>query len=406
MKQDVANPPVASGGMSSMPAQVTVFGILAAISLSHFLNDVIQSLIPAIYPMLKENFHLNFSQIGLITFTFQLCASLLQPVIGSFTDKRPQPYSLACGMGVTLCGLVLLSMAQHFAVILTAAGMVGFGSSVFHPEASRVARMASGGKHGLAQSLFQVGGNAGTAAGPLLAAFVVLPFGQRSIAWFSIIALLGIGVMIHIGRWYTQQRRTARRVSAAPLAQLSQRQVVLALAVLFTLLLSKFLYLSSINSYLTFYVIDRFGLSVQSAQMMLFLFLAASAVGTVAGGPIGDRIGRKYVIWISIVGCLPFTLALPYAGLAATWALVAVIAMILSAAFSAIVVYAQELVPGRVGMIAGLFFGLAFGISGIGAAALGVVADGTSIGFVYRICSFLPLLGLLTVFLPNLERKS
>lgn len=385
-------------------AVATAFTILAAISFCHLLNDMMQSLLPAIYPTLKQTFGLSFGQIGLITLTFQSTASLLQPVIGHYTDRRPMPYSLTVGMGFTLVGLLLLSVARSFPALLVSAGMIGLGSAVFHPESSRVARMASGGRHGFAQSLFQVGGNAGSAVGPLLAAFIVVPRGQRSIAWFSAIALLGSTVLFGVGKWYAGHRvSTGSRTLAGVGQGLSPGRVRLALAVLIALIISKYFYLSSLTSYYTFYLIHKFGVSVQDAQLYLFLFLGAVAAGTIIGGPVGDRIGRKYVIWCSILGVLPFTLALPYVGLAWTGVLSVVIGLILSSAFSAILVYAQELVPGKVGLISGLFFGFAFGVAGIGAAVLGRLADHTDITFVYKVCSFLPALGLLTGFLPNLE---
>jgi MFS transporter, FSR family, fosmidomycin resistance protein len=392
---------------ASREAQVerTTFRILAAISFCHLLNDMLQSVIPAVYPLLKSSYHLDFGQIGLITFTLQLTASLLQPVVGIYTDRRPTPYSLAIGMGFTLTGLVLLSSAPSFGMILLAVALVGMGSSVFHPESSRVARMASGGQHGLAQSLFQVGGNAGTATGPLLAAFIVLPLGQRSIAWFSFAALLAIIILSRVGVWYKANLKVPRksRARAATDPQLSPGRITLAIAVLLALIFSKFFYMASLNSYYIFYLISKFHLSVRDAQIHLFLFLGAVAAGTIIGGPIGDRIGRKYVIWGSILGVLPFTLLLPHANLFWTSVLSVIIGLILSSAFSAILVYAQELVPGRVGMISGLFFGLAFGMGGLGAALLGRLADATSITSVYGVCAFLPALGLLAVFLPNVE---
>lgn len=384
----------------------TVYPVLGAISFSHLLNDMIQSLILAIYPMLKQNFSLSFAQIGLITLTYQITASLLQPLVGLYTDKRPQPYSLPVGMGFTLSGLVLMSVASHFSVLLIAAALVGCGSSVFHPESSRVARMASGGRYGLAQSLFQVGGNAGSSLGPLLAALIVIPHGQRSIAWFSVAALVAMVVLANIGRWYSRHPATKKKASSRMLhPSLSKSRVALAIGVLVLLVFSKYFYLASLNSYFTFYLIDKFHLSVQAAQIHLFVFLAAVAAGTIIGGPVGDRIGRKYVIWASILGVAPFTLLLPYANLFWTGALTVVIGVVLASAFSAIIVYAQELIPGNVGMVAGLFFGFAFGLGGVGAAVLGDLADATSIGFVYKVCSFLPLIGVLTVFLPNLEHK-
>ncbi|MGA2712818.1 MAG: MFS transporter [Bryobacteraceae bacterium] len=389
-------------------AEGTVFTILAAISFSHLLNDMIQSLLPAIYPILKSNFNLDFAKIGLITLTTQLTASLLQPLIGLYTDRKPKPYSLPFGMGFTLVGLALLSMASNYAFILIAAGLIGMGSAVFHPESSRVARMASGGQHGLAQSLFQVGGNAGASLGPLLAAFIVLPRGQHSIVWFTLAALLAIILLTNVGAWYKHREslgHSARAKKALIHPDLSPRRVAVSLGVLIALMFSKFFYLASLNSYYTFYLINRFHVSVESAELHLFTFLGAAAAGTIIGGPIGDRIGRKYVIWCSILGVLPFTLALPYLNLFWTGVFSVVIGLILASAFSAIVVYAQELVPGRVGMISGLFFGIAFGLGGVGAAFLGKLADRTGIYFVYQVCAFLPAIGLLTGFLPNLDRR-
>ncbi|NYH13144.1 MFS transporter [Paraburkholderia bryophila] len=385
--------------------QRTVYSVLGAISFSHLLNDMIQSLILAIYPMLKDNFALSFGQIGLITLTYQITASLLQPFIGIYTDKHPKPYSLPVGMGFTLAGLLLMSVAPSFGVLLVAAALVGCGSSVFHPESSRVARMASGGRHGLAQSLFQVGGNAGSSLGPLLAALIVIPHGQRSIAWFSVAALVAIVVLTQIGRWYKRHPSIRKARSSAPHATLSRNKVMFAMGVLMLLVFSKYFYLASLNSYFTFYLIDKFHLPVQAAQIHLFVFLAAVAAGTVIGGPIGDRIGRKYVIWVSILGVAPFTLLLPYANLFWTSVLTVIIGVVLASAFSAIIVYAQELIPGKVGMVAGLFFGFAFGMGGVGAAVLGQLADATSIAYVYKVCSFLPLIGVLTVFLPDVEGK-
>lgn len=384
------------------------FAVLASISFSHLLNDMVQSLIPAIYPLLKVSFHLDFRQVGLITLSYQLIASLLQPLVGLYTDRRPQPYSLTVGMGITLIGLVLLAMAPTYTALLVSAALVGVGSAVFHPESSRVARMASGGQHGLAQSLFQVGGNAGSSLGPLLAAFIVLPRGQSSIAWFSFAALLGMIVLAKVGAW-SKRNRPAKAKSLAAHSEhrqtLPTKKVAVSIAILGALIFSKFFYLASLTSYYTFYLINKFDVSVQSAQLHLFLFLGAVAAGTIIGGPVGDRIGRKYVIWCSILGVLPFTLALPYANLLWTAILTVVIGVILASAFSAILVYAQELVPGRIGMISGLFFGFAFGMGGVGAAFLGELADLTNINFVYRVCSFLPAIGLLTGFLPNLERR-
>jgi FSR family fosmidomycin resistance protein-like MFS transporter len=384
----------------------TALRILVAISICHLLNDMTQSVIPAIYPILKTTYRLSFGQIGLITLTFQLTASILQPVVGLYTDARPTPYSLAMGMGFTLCGILLLSVAPNFSMILAAVALTGIGSSVFHPESSRVARMASGGRHGLAQSLFQVGGNAGSSLGPLLAAFVVLPLGQSSIAWFSAAALLAILILARVGAWYRRhQVESAGSAGAEPVPGLSRRKVKVSLAVLVALIFSKYIYLVSISSYYTFYLMHRFHLSIGSAQIYLFVFLAAVAAGTFFGGPLGDHIGRKYVIWCSILGVLPFTLALPYADLFWTRILTVMIGLILASAFSAILVYAQELVPGRVGMISGLFFGLAFGVAGIGAALLGQMADAFGIEWVYRVCAFLPAIGFLTAFLPNIEPR-
>ncbi|PQO47235.1 MFS transporter [Blastopirellula marina] len=384
-----------------------VIAILGSLSAAHLLNDVMQSLLPAVYPLLKENYSLSFFQVGLITFTFQVTASLLQPLVGLTTDKRPWPYSLVVGMSFTLVGLNLLALAGSFGSILVAAAMVGIGSSVFHPEASRVARIASGGRYGFAQSLFQVGGNAGSAIGPLLAAFVVAPFGQRSIAWFSIGAIAALGILGYVGRWYQQHLNALKAKSRGKFDELKSTltpaRVYAAVGVLLLLVFSKYIYLVSLSSYYTFYLMDKFDVPVQAAQLYLFVFLGAVAVGTLGGGPVGDRVGFKTVIWFSILGVLPFTLILPYANLFWTAVLTVPIGLILASAFSAIIVYAQELMPAKVGMIAGMFFGFAFGIAGIGAAALGWLADQTSIEYVYHVCSFLPLVGLLTAFLPNLE---
>jgi len=385
----------------------TVYSILAAISFGHLLNDMNQSLIPAMYPILKSSFHLDFGQIGLITLCYQMTASLLQPFVGIYTDRRPAPWSLAAGMGFTLAGLLLLAIAHTFGVLLLASCLVGIGSSIFHPESSRVARMASGGQHGLAQSLFQVGGNAGSALGPLLAAYLILPRGQRAIAWFSLAALLGVMILGRVGVWYahreSHRRRARRTATEAEHVQLPAAKVATSVGILMALVFSKYFYLASITSYYTFYVISKFHVTVRASQLLLFVFLGAVAAGTVAGGPIGDRIGRKYVIWVSILGVLPFTLALPYANLFWTAILTVIIGLVLASAFSAILVYAQELLPGRVGMISGMFFGFAFGMGGIGAAVLGKLADTTSIGFVYKTCSYLPAIGLLTAFLPDIE---
>jgi FSR family fosmidomycin resistance protein-like MFS transporter len=397
----------ASGVDGSKVQEKTIFTILAAISVCHLLNDMTQSLIPAIYPILKDSFRLSFGQIGLITLTYQLTASLLQPMVGLYTDHRPKPFSLPVGMGFSLAGLLLLSVASGFSMLLVAAGLVGLGSSVFHPESSRVARMASGGQHGLAQSIFQVGGNAGSSLGPLLAAFIVLPHGQHSIAWFSLGALLAMAILTYVGVWYRSYRPVksgskARR--GADVSMLSSGKVAFSITILVALVFSKYFYLASITSYYTFYLMHKFGISVQSSQIYLFVFLGAVAAGTMIGGPVGDRIGRKHVIWGSILGVLPFTLALPYASLFWTAILSVIIGVVLASAFTAILVYAQELMPGKVGMVSGLFFGLAFGMGGIGAAILGKLADMTSIAFVYHVCSYLPLIGLLTAFLPNLEK--
>lgn len=385
----------------------TAFGILGAISLSHLLNDMIQSLILAIYPLLQSEFSLSFVQIGMITLTFQVTSSLLQPVVGYYTDKYPMPWSLPIGMCFTLCGLVILAMAGSFPMVLLAAGLVGTGSSVFHPESSRVARMASGGRHGLAQSLFQVGGNFGSSLGPLLAALIIAPYGKGNVGWFVLAALLAIIVLLQISRWYAAQHRMAKGKTAAPVVNpLPRKQVIQAVSVLLVLIFSKYFYMASISSYYTFYLMHKFGLSVQNAQFHLFAFLFAVAAGTVIGGPLGDKIGRKYVIWGSILGVAPFTLFLPYVSLYWTGILTVIIGFILASAFSAILVYAQELMPGRIGMVSGLFFGFAFGMGGLGAAVLGLVADHTSIELVYKICAFLPLLGILTIFLPDNRHKS
>jgi FSR family fosmidomycin resistance protein-like MFS transporter len=384
----------------------TVFPVLLALSFCHMLNDMMQSLIAALYPMLKEDFHLDFAQIGLLTLAFQLTASLLQPLVGLFTDRRPQPFSLAVGMGSTLVGLVLLSQAHTYGALVFAASLVGVGSAVFHPESSRVARMASGGRYGLAQSLFQVGGNCGQAIGPLLAAIVVLPRGQGAIVWFSLAALLGMLVLALIGGWYKTHMAAphGRRAGGASPTGLSTGQVGFAITILIALIFSKNVYSASLSSYYTFYLIHRFGLSVHDAQVMLFVFMASVAVGTLLGGPLGDRIGRKTVMWVSILGVLPFTMVLPYVGLYWTGALTVVIGAVMASAFPAILVYAQELLPGRVGMVAGIFFGFAFGLGGLGAAAMGRLADATSIEFVYKVTAFLPLLGLMTALLPDLAK--
>ena len=389
----------------SSPVRRTAFGILGAISVAHLLNDMIQSLILAIYPLLRADFSLSFVQIGMITLTYQLTASLLQPLIGHYTDKHPQPWSLPVGMGFTLSGLILLALAGNFTTVLLAAALVGTGSSVFHPESSRVARMASGGRHGLAQSLFQVGGNFGSSLGPLLAALVIAPYGRGNVAWFSLAALLAIVVLLQISRWYQTQNRMAKKSTVAAASPLPRRQVAFAISILLVLIFSKYFYLTSLSSYYTFYLMQKFGLSVQSAQLHLFIFLFAVAAGTVIGGPIGDKIGRKRVIWASILGVAPFTLLLPHMNLLWTGVLSVIIGFVLASAFSAILVYAQELMPGRIGMVSGLFFGFAFGMGGLGAALLGLLADHTSIELVYQICAYLPLLGILTAFLPDNRRK-
>jgi MFS transporter, FSR family, fosmidomycin resistance protein len=388
----------------------TTLAILVSLSVCHLLNDMNQSLVPAIYPILKQSYSLDFGQIGLITLAFQLTASLLQPVVGMVTDRRPQPFSLPIAMGCSLIGLLLLSVANSYGMILFSAALVGIGSSVFHPESSRVARMASGGRYGFAQSLFQLGGATGSSIGPLLAAFIVVPRGQGSIAWFSAAALLAIVILANVSLWYARHpamavRRGRRVAHVVPPSPLKRSTVIFAFSILLVLLFSKNVYTASLSSYFTFYLIDRFGISVQSAQLHLFVFLGAVAAGTFVGGPIGDRIGRKPVIWFSILGTFPFALALPYADLMWTGVLSVMIGLILASAFSAIVVYAQELMPGRVGMVAGMVFGFSFGLGGLGAAALGRIADATSIETVYQVCSFLPLIGLLTAFLPNIEKQ-
>jgi MFS transporter, FSR family, fosmidomycin resistance protein len=394
-KSEIPTPDLAQEG--------TVLKVLVAVSIGHMLNDTMQSLLPSIYPILKTGFHLNFGQIGLLTLMFQMTASILQPFIGQFTDARPMPYSLPGGMVFTLAGLVLLAFAPTFPLLLLAACLIGIGSAIFHPEASRVARLGSGGRHGLAQSVFQVGGNSGQALGPLLAAFVVLPHGQRGVAWFSIVAILAIVLLTRVSRWY-KPRLSLLKKRSRDLREnqgLSRARVISAIAVLIALIFSKYFYLASFTSYYTFYLISRFHLSVRDSQLHLFAFLGAVACGTLIGGPVGDRIGRKAVIWCSILGILPLTMLLPYANLFWTGVLSVLVGLCLASAFPAILVYAQELVPGRVGMISGLFFGFAFGMGGIGAAVLGHIADATSIFFVYKICAYLPAIGLLAAFLPG-----
>jgi FSR family fosmidomycin resistance protein-like MFS transporter len=389
-------------------AESTVLSVLLAISFCHLLNDTMQSLISAIYPVVKNVFHLNYTEVGLITLTFQMTASLLQPIVGFYTDKRPHPYSLAIGMCFTLCGLILLSRAPDYRILLVSVALVGVGSSVFHPEASRMAYMAAGVRHGFAQAVFQVGGNAGSSLGPLMAALIVVgDHAQARVLWFSAAAVFAIAILWNIGHWYKKNtfrlNPKARKAKPHGHVELSRRKVVLSLAILVILVFSKYFYLSSLSSYFTFYLMAKFNVSIQSAQLYLFLFLFSVAVGTFIGGPVGDRIGRKYVIWVSILGVAPFTLLMPHVNLFWTAVLSVVIGLILSSAFTAILVFAQELVPGKVGMIAGLFFGLAFGMGGLGSAVLGRLADVTSIRFVYQVCAYLPLIGLLAGFLPNLE---
>lgn len=385
-------------------ADDTAFRILVAISTGHMLNDTIQSLIPSIYPILKESYALTFAEIGLITMTWQVTASILQPLIGLATDRKPQPFSLAFGMGSTLLGLLLMAAATSFPALLVSVTFIGIGSSIFHPEASRVARMASGGQHGMAQSLFQVGGNIGSAIGPLLAAFIILPGGQPAVAWFALLALFAMILLARVGFWTRAQGRRSTTIKTSKTVRHSSRRIALALSILALLVFSKFLYMANLSSFYTFYLIETFGVSVRDAQLYLFIFLGAVAVGTIIGGPIGDRIGRRTVIWISILGVLPFTLLLPFANLAGTVALTILIGLILSSAFPAIVVFAQELVPNKVGAVSGLFFGFAFGMGGLGAALLGYVADRTSIDFVYHLAAYLPAIGLLAMFLPKDSR--
>jgi FSR family fosmidomycin resistance protein-like MFS transporter len=387
----------------------TGFRVLGAISFSHFLNDMIQSLIISIYPVLKGEFQLSFAQVGTITLTYQICASVLQPLVGMYTDKHPKPHSLSAGMAFTLAGVLILAFAPNYASVLIAASLVGAGSAIFHPESSRIARFASGGRPGLAQSIFQVGGSGGSAMGPLLAAWLIIPNGRVSVAWFALAAILAIVILWNVSDWYRRRRldapASAKSARCAPSA-LSARRVAWSIAILTALVFSKYFYLASISSYYSFYLIEKFHLSVQSAQMYLFLFLFAAALGGLIGGPVGDRIGRKRVIWFSILGVAPFTLLLPYVDLAWTAALSFLIGLILSSAFSAIVVFAQELIPGKVGAVSGLFFGLAFGMGGIGAAVLGELADRYGVEFVYRICAFLPLLGIVAAFLPEMEQRA
>ena len=396
------------GPGSYSPISATVYPILLMISFSHLLNDTIQSLIPAIYPLVKTSFQLSFAQIGLITLTFQLAASLLQPLVGLYTDHRPKPFSLVTSMGFTLIGLVWMSRAGSFHILLFSVAMIGIGSSIFHPEASKVAYMASGGRRGLAQSIFQVGGNAGSSLGPLLAALIIVPLGQSSIGWFSLLPLLAMMILIYVGRWYKLNLNALlqkNKWSGARGEVISRQQVIISILILIILIFSKYFYLASMVSYFTFYLIEKFRVSVQHAQLFLFLFSFSVAAGTLLGGPLGDRFGRKYVIWFSILGAAPFTLLLPHANLFWTAVLAAIIGIVIASAFSAILVYAQELLPGKVGMISGLFFGFAFGMGGLGSAVLGVLADHKGIIYVYKVCAFLPLIGLLTGFLPDIGGK-
>jgi MFS transporter, FSR family, fosmidomycin resistance protein len=384
-----------------------MLGILVALSASHLINDTLQALLPAIYPMLKASFGLTFTQIGMITFSYQFTASILQPVVGTYTDRNPKPHSLAAGMALTLCGLAFLSLAPSYGAILISSVLIGMGSSIFHPEASRVAHMAAGHRHGFAQALFQVGGNLGTSFGPLLAALIIVPNGQRSILWFTLLAFAGIVLLSRVGAWYGRNLSHFRERAASKAAKAAPHpKVAFAMAILMALVFSKYFYLVSLTNYYTFYLIQEFGVSIQGAQLRLFVFLFSVAAGTILGGPLGDRFGRKYVIWVSILGVAPFSLILPHVGLNAAVVLTVFIGVILASAFSAILVYAQELIPGRVGMVAGLFFGVAFGIGGIASAALGRLADMTSIGFVFNVCAFLPLIGILTWFLPDIEGAS
>jgi MFS transporter, FSR family, fosmidomycin resistance protein len=383
---------------------VTVYPVLMAISISHLLNDTIQSLIPSLYPLIKTSYQLNFTQIGIITLTFNIAASLLQPFVGAYTDKKPQPFSLAAGMFITLIGLFVLGWSPYYWVLLVSVAMIGVGSSIFHPEASKVAYMAAGAKRGLAQSIFQVGGNAGSALGPLLAALIVVPRGQQHVQWFSILAIIAIFVLYRVGKWYSDHlaQRASKKVFTTPIHSYSKKRVAIAVIILLVLIFSKYFYLACMSSYYTFYLMHRFNVSVQSAQIHLFIFLAAVAAGTLAGGSLGDKFGRKFVIWWSILGAAPFTLILPFVSLPIVTLLSIVIGFILASAFSAILVYAQELIPGKIGTISGLFFGFAFGMGGVGSAALGILADHTSLEYMFLVCSYLPLLGLLTAFLPHL----
>jgi FSR family fosmidomycin resistance protein-like MFS transporter len=399
---------LAANSTTFVTAAETRFNLLGALSFSHFLNDMLQSLIVSIYPLLKGEFHLSFTQIGAITLTYQVCASLLQPIVGIYTDKHPKPYSLSAGMCLTLIGLVTLAFAPSYVTVLEAAALIGAGSAIFHPESSRIARLASGGRPGLAQSIFQVGGNIGSASGPLIAAWIIIPHGQPSLAWFAIAAVVAALVLARVGAWYKRQhidRPPSHPVAAKP-SPVSSRAVAWSIAILVLLIFSKYFYVASITSYFVFYLMEKFHVSVRTAQIHLFVFLLAMALGTLYGGHLGDRIGRKRVIWVSILGIAPFTLILPYVDLMWVGILTFIIGLILSSAFSAILVYAQELMPGNVGAVSGLFFGFAFGIGGIGAAVLGGLADHHGIEFVYRVCAYLPLLGMVAAFLPNIEHRN
>jgi FSR family fosmidomycin resistance protein-like MFS transporter len=403
--QDLTDTAREAPAFPTLATSETTLVVILAVSVSHMLNDMMQSLAPALYPVFRQDFGLTFFQTGLITFTFQVTASLLQPLIGLYTDRRPQPFSLPTAMVFTFFGLGVLAYGRGYTMLLVAVGLIGIGSAIFHPEASRVARAASGGRHGFAQSLFQVGGNFGQSLGPLMAAFIVVPYGQRSVIWFTALALIAVTILTRVSLWYRARRPALKSAAAVKAAPVPAPIVKCSLAILVILVFSKMFYMASLSSYYTFYLIDTFHVSVQQSQVYLFVFLGAVAAGTFAGGPLGDRFGRKFVIWFSIVGVLPFTLALPHANLFWTAALSVAIGLILSSAFSAIVVYGQELMPGNVGAIAGLFFGLSFGLGGLGAAALGELADWTSIGFVYQVCAFLPAIGLLTYFLPDIRAR-
>ena len=389
-------------------AQKTFYTVLFAIRTAHFLNDMMQSVIQSLYPLLKQNYTLSFAQVGLITFVFQVTASILQPFVGNYTDKKPRPYSFVVGMLFSLTGIILLAYAHGFGVLLMAAGLIGIGSSIFHPEASKVAYYASGGKRGLAQSIFQLGGNGGSAIGPLLVAAIVMPFGQSHIMWFTLSAMLGIFILSKVGTWYKahlHMRLSKKNAPAEHAHDLSNTKIVSSIVILLILIFSKYFYMASLSSYFTFFLIDKFHVSIQQSQLYLFIFLGAVAAGTLLGGSLGDRFGRKIIIWVSILGAAPFTLMLPYANLFWTGVLAAIIGVIIASAFSAILVYAQELLPGKIGMVSGLFFGFAFGMGGLGSALLGVLADHTSVEYVFKLCAYLPLLGIITVFLPNLKKK-